>query len=189
MSILNANDAKNSLKGAAIQKSSFDVLVITTEIMFNVVLKHGTALNAGGTPVPAALCVKSGNVTSTVLERKFRRRGWFSKWVAHFDDAASKIRLKTKAYLMPNDEDKFENKGEEFRKVFHYGTSAAKSPKRPPQVYGHSGLNQTLKKWIYVSRQNCRRLKQSRKSMMLRIRARNAHHPLRGGFVSSKQIS
>ena len=54
MSILNANDAKNSLKGAAIQKSSFDVLVITTEIMFNVVLKHGTALNADGTPVPEA---------------------------------------------------------------------------------------------------------------------------------------
>ena len=120
VSILNANDAKNSLKGAGIQKSSFDVLVITTEIMFNVVLKHGTALNADGTPVPATYAALSpGTLLRPFSSANFDGVDGFRKWVAHFDDAASKIRLKTKrVLLMPNDEDKFENKGEEFRKVF-----------------------------------------------------------------------
>ena len=120
VSILNETDAKNTLKGAAIQKSTFDVLVITTDVLFNVVLKHGTALSADGTPVPATYAALSpGTLLRPFSSANFDGVCGFHKWIAQYDDETSKIRLKTRrVLLMPNESDTFESKGEEFRKVF-----------------------------------------------------------------------
>jgi len=120
VSILNETDAKNTLKGAAIQKSTFDVLVITTDILFNIVLKHGTALSADGTPVPATYAALSpGTLLRPFSSANFDGVCGFNKWIAQYDDETSKIRLKTRrVLLMPNESDTFESKGEEFRKVF-----------------------------------------------------------------------
>ena len=120
VSILSTADAKNTLKGTAIQKYSFDVLVITTDILFDVVMKHGMKLNADGTPVPAEYSALSPEA----LHRPFSSANFdgvdgFCKWIAHFDDATNKSRFKTKRVIvLPNDNDTFECEGENFRKMF-----------------------------------------------------------------------
>ena len=124
IAVLNNADACNQQKCHTLQKSSFDVLVATSEIFYEKVLKSD---------------MSTMNRNRSFASASFDGWSGFEKWKSHFDDETFEHCLKTKRVVLMRPPPSGENFRELFQKI-HKLCSEASSVTTPVSVWAQSDV-------------------------------------------------